>query len=365
MAGLVLDLPLQPIARVHQRPASTPPRRLAHITLAAWPTAPAPALTRDYLRWCAHTRATGDCLSLLGDEPVLDAHDRQQVALALAFGSVWEETRGAFGALADPATIRNTLLSAMTFYLLVLVAPEPVTKPVAVALTAFLLSYLGWDTFWGLVSGWVELRDSASRATTFVELRAAGDQYAKAIGVRAARLFVMLATAAFGATTGLSVTGPTLPGFAQASLAARTHHGLHLTAVSEVQAVSVTAAGASLTLASAPLAMATSTTGPSMRPDMEPECTGQTHHVISRPIAKELERHLTLGGHYTPRDSRFVVQARDQASHWGYQDWHRKLDDTIIRWLRENPTASVEHFEAFLRQLYLRPDLRHRFPHGF
>ncbi len=62
---------------------------------------------------------------------------------------------------------------------------------------------------------------------------------------------------------------------------------------------------------------------------------------------------------------RSIVQARDQASHWGYQDWHRKLDDTIIRWLRENPTASVEHFEAFLRQLYLRPDLRHRFPHGF
>lgn len=29
-----------------------------------------------------------------------------------------------------------------------------------------------------------------------------------------------------------------------------------------------------------------------------PNCDGQNHHVISRPIAKELERHETLGGLY-------------------------------------------------------------------
>jgi hypothetical protein len=369
MGGLVLDLPRLHADPEHRpgteprfsvRPISAKQGRLNGLTLAAWPSASVPPLTRDYALWCTHTRGTGDCLSLLGNSLELDEDGRHQLALALAFGSVWEETRGALEAMVDPVAVRATLVSAMTFYLLALVAPEPVTKPVAVALTAFLLSYLGWDTFWGLISGWSELKQSASQATTFLELRAAGSRYAKAIGERAARLFVMLATAALGATGGLATKGPALPGFTQAALAAETQYGIRLTAVSEVQAVAVTRGGVSLILAPGVTAMAAQEP-----PGTDTECSGQEHHVISRPIAKELDRHLTLSGHYTARDPRFVVQARDQASHWGYQDWHRKLDETVIRWLRENPMATVEQFEAFLRQLYLRPDLHHRFPHGF
>jgi hypothetical protein len=33
-----------------------------------------------------------------------------------------------------------------------------------------------------------------------------------------------------------------------------------------------------------------------------PDCKGQRHHVISRPIAEALERHRTLRGLYKPRD---------------------------------------------------------------
>ena len=41
-----------------------------------------------------------------------------------------------------------------------------------------------------------------------------------------------------------------------------------------------------------------------------PECKGQSHHVISRPIAEKLKEHPTLSGHYKPRDPRFVTPSR-------------------------------------------------------
>ncbi|XXF77947.1 Wall-associated protein precursor [Myxococcaceae bacterium GXIMD 01537] len=96
-----------------------------------------------------------------------------------------------------------------------------------------------------------------------------------------------------------------------------------------------------------------------------PDCKGQRHHVISRPIAQELERHATLRGLYKPRDSRFVTQARDEEAHCGYQQWHRDVDQEVIRWLRERRDATPEQFVRFLREIYGRPAMKARFPHGF
>ncbi|HYO57806.1 Wall-associated protein precursor [Archangium sp.] len=96
-----------------------------------------------------------------------------------------------------------------------------------------------------------------------------------------------------------------------------------------------------------------------------PDCQGQNHHVISRPIAKALKRHKTLGGLYEPRDERFVAKAKDRDSHCGYQQWHRDVDKEVIRWLRDFPTATRKEFENFLRGIYSRPDMLKRFPHGF
>lgn len=62
-----------------------------------------------------------------------------------------------------------------------------------------------------------------------------------------------------------------------------------------------------------------------------PDCKGQEHHIISRKIAKALERHKTLRGLYEPRDERFKTRAKDEDSHCGYQDWHRKVDEEVIR----------------------------------
>ncbi|HLL53326.1 MAG TPA: hypothetical protein VK447_07265 [Myxococcaceae bacterium] len=60
-----------------------------------------------------------------------------------------------------------------------------------------------------------------------------------------------------------------------------------------------------------------------------------------------------------------VTRAADQASHNGYQRWHRDLDDEVIAWLRTHRDAAPVEFEAKLREIYGRPELRARFPDGF
>ncbi|WNG16849.1 Wall-associated protein precursor [Cystobacter fuscus] len=96
-----------------------------------------------------------------------------------------------------------------------------------------------------------------------------------------------------------------------------------------------------------------------------PQCKGQNHHLISRPIAKGLSRHATLKGLFEPRDPRFVSRAKDEKSHCGYQEWHRKVDEEVVEWLKEHPKATLEQFMNKLREIYSRPEMQSRFPHGF
>jgi hypothetical protein len=105
--------------------------------------------------------------------------------------------------------------------------------------------------------------------------------------------------------------------------------------------------------------------GSGQDPNEKQECTGQWHHIISKAVWYALENHAVLKGKYTYRDSRFVTRAKDLKDHCGYQDWHRALDAKIRAWLAEHGQASVGEFEAFLREMYARPDLRARFPNGF
>ncbi|KFE66036.1 hypothetical protein [Hyalangium minutum] len=96
-----------------------------------------------------------------------------------------------------------------------------------------------------------------------------------------------------------------------------------------------------------------------------PDCKGQDHHIISRPIAEQLEQHEALRGLYKPRDKRFVAKAKDKESHCGYQEWHRDVDKEVVEWLKREAKATPEQFMKFLRQIYNRPKMRERFPHGF
>jgi hypothetical protein len=98
-----------------------------------------------------------------------------------------------------------------------------------------------------------------------------------------------------------------------------------------------------------------------------PNCDGQNHHVISRPIAQALEEHRTLHGLYEPRDERFVAKAKDKdkESHCGYQKWHRKVDEEVVSWLERNRSATAVQFMKKLREIYSRKDMLKRFPNGF
>ena len=96
-----------------------------------------------------------------------------------------------------------------------------------------------------------------------------------------------------------------------------------------------------------------------------PVPNGQIHHTISTKIGREVGNHPTLRGQYQPRDPRFTTQAIDDAAHRGYQTWHRRLDDEVVRWLQENQSATTQEFESWLRWRYRQPDLLMRFPNGF
>jgi hypothetical protein len=66
------------------------------------------ALKEKYLRWCER-RGGGDCLSLFTDGPYLRTDDRRTLALALAFGTVLDETRAALGRELSPQAILSTV----------------------------------------------------------------------------------------------------------------------------------------------------------------------------------------------------------------------------------------------------------------
>jgi len=67
----------------------------------------------------------------------------------------------------------------------------------------------------------------------------------------------------------------------------------------------------------------------------------------------------------TPRGTHASRRAADKESHNGYQKWHRDVDEEVIHWLERNKKATPAEFEAFLRQIYNRPNMRARFPHDF
>nr|WP_244981966.1 hypothetical protein [Corallococcus exercitus] len=146
--------------------------------------------------------------------------------------------------------------------MILLAVPEPFSKGVAAVITASLIAYVGIDTFWKLIVGFKELVDEAEQATTFDELRAAGERYGKVMGRNAARAFAMLATAAIGNTAaGLGAKMPMLPGAMQAASQAEAQVGIRLAAVADVKTVAVSAETVTIALSPGAVAMTASGTG--------------------------------------------------------------------------------------------------------
>ena len=214
-------------------------------------------LTRAYLRWCERTTKPGDCLRLLTDSSTVTGDGRFALAMALAKGAVLHEMLESFKDMADPQAMVAAVLWTWTTYMVLISIPDvTVSKGLAAVMTATLISYVGVDTFWGLVVGFKRLMDEADRATTFNELRDAGERYGKLMGRNAARAFAMLALAAMGNTApGLAAKIPKLPGSMQAAVQAETQVGIRLASVGQVETVAVNAETVTIALAPGAVAM--------------------------------------------------------------------------------------------------------------
>ncbi|AEI64993.1 AHH domain-containing protein [Corallococcus macrosporus] len=253
-------------------------------------------LTRAYGRWCERKSQPGDCLRLLAEGPLLASDGKYSLAMAIAMDSVWDETAEALEDMADPQALLATVSASVSMYLLLWSLPEPVSKGLAALLTATAIAYLGVDTVWRILDGWVTLVREVERATSFAQLSAAGEVYGEVLGENAARVFVMLATAAIGNTAGLAAKTSKLPGSAQAAIAVEAQAGYQYVAIGGVQSVAMTAEG--FTIALAPSAVAMAAQG--MRGGRS-----EKHHLATNKNSRSAAR----GGPWTPRFKRLFKKA--------------------------------------------------------
>jgi hypothetical protein len=86
------------------------------------------------------------------------------------------------------------------------------------------------------------LTEAAKAASTFEEIREAGERFGKIIGREAARAFAMLLVAAIGSTAQLfAAKVPTLPGSAQVAMQAEGMAKISLSALGSVEEIALTA----------------------------------------------------------------------------------------------------------------------------
>ncbi|RKH49940.1 hypothetical protein D7Y23_15195 [Corallococcus sp. AB050B] len=262
-------------------------------------------LASAYGRWCQRKQTPGDCLQLLDHGPTLDEDGRRSLAFAIALDSVWDETSEALVGMTDRRAVLTTIVATGTVYLALWLLPEPVSKGLAATMTVVLIAYLGIDTVWNLIQGWIELSEQARVARTFDELRDAGEEYGEVMGKNAARAFVMLALAAVGSTAEtFAAKVATLPGSGQASLVAAEMGGFRLAAAAQVESAAVSSEGV-VTLVLAPNAVAMSA-----RDDKGPVATGvdakgQEHHIASNKFWNATNR----GGPWSPEFQKIFDKA--------------------------------------------------------
>jgi hypothetical protein len=294
MATLVLNMPLR-VAGSHFPLYLHRKLALASVPLTdeAWRT----PLARSYGRFCERQGTPGDCLGLFKDGPGLDGEDKRDLALALSVNAALEardtELRGMFSTTQLWTTLSITLIG----YMALVAAPEPVSKSVAAALALLMWGYLGWELF-DLVRAWFKLWEEAAEASTFAELREAGERFGKVIGPNSVRILLMLGTAAVGETAALMSNAPKLPGFAKAAGALESHAGIRdvLTAAQEADKVKVAVAEGTFSVVLPANVLSMAARGSPARAD-PPKKKPEVHHIAT----VENEKSTLRGGPWTQR----------------------------------------------------------------
>jgi hypothetical protein len=257
-----------------------------------------------YERLCAHQGESGSCVSVLAGGFPVGPMERWLLALSFALDTVWEGVDEALREVTDPVALRVMVTSLIGTALVMLVAPEPVTKLIAVALTASLIAYLGLGPVWNLGQGFLRLMDESQEARSFSELKDAGHRFGKVLGGNGARVLVIVALSALGGRNAMAAQGPRLPGAAQAALRAQTEGGFQLSAALSggVRSIAIPAAGV-LNITLAPTAVAAVAMGPGGDIQGDPE--GNIHHICT----DKNEVSEASGGPWTPIFEKFFNQA--------------------------------------------------------
>jgi hypothetical protein len=253
-----------------------------------------------YRVWCQRVHNFyGDCLGgALVAGRYLDMHGRYIWALALSKSPVIDEMKKALGEMVEARALIQTALWTLGSMLLIM-AINPVAPALVAVIGVGLILYVGVDTLINLVNGWSRLMDEVKVATTFEQIRDAGERFGKIIGQEAARAFSMLLMAAIGSTAKLfAAKVPTLPGSAQVSVQADGTAKLSLSALGSVEEIALTAEGVSVTVAATAMTMGASGsggTGPCI----------DTHHIATVCNDKSTAR----GGPWTPRFREIFAKA--------------------------------------------------------
>jgi len=291
----------------------------------------------------------------------LDEDERTDMALMLAFESLWPGVEAVVKTSVDPAQLRIAVFTSLSLYLGLLLLPEPTSKLVAVSMTGVLLAYLGAETLFNLVEGYRQLKADAHRARSFGELRAAGERYGRIMGERVGQVLIMAATAAVGWGSHLTMKGPGLPGFGRAAQLLKTETGLNLSkVVSEVSSVMV--AQTSITVALAPTASYMASQGMAgglgSRPMTEQPSINRLAQVEEwrKPKFTESGHVLPYKGTRNPPDPIFNL-GRNRAG--------KTLTNgkDIIRFDKNGFAEFETHFETLIEESHIgsgRPDLHFR-----
>ncbi|WP_147444627.1 hypothetical protein [Corallococcus sp. CA053C] len=290
--------------------SEAPPR--SRFQLASWEgedDAPPNTSGRDYRAWCERQDSPRECLTLLGGGlPLLDGQGRRELALSFAWDGVWDGAQDAVRDVTNPLVLKAMITSALAAYMVMLVVPEPVTKVVALALTTYLVAYLGLEVFFNLIDGWQRLTRDSERAVSFDELEDAGRRFGKVMGEDGARVIILALTAAVGGgASNIASKGPLFPGFAQATLAAETNAGIQLSAAMAggIRSISIAEGSMTVGLAANAVAMSARHPGGGGGTHVQSRLTGQPSRPGPndkqpenlRSIARENESARTLAEH--------------------------------------------------------------------
>jgi hypothetical protein len=261
------------------------PRREGRVVRASWSASAQDSAQAWMERQCEPSEPADGCLVLPSNAPPPETLARLRLALSFAMDTVWEGAAVPLSEYMDPLAFKVMVYTALCTYLVLLLVPvpEPVTKGVAAVLTLYLVAYLGLGPMRDLVRAGDRLLEESARATSALELRAAGQRFGRVLGDSGMRVLLLMATAALGGKGSLVGKGPKLPGFGKAALLSPVRTGVRLEAAGQVG--SVVLGAEELVVGLAPTAVAANAMGPGggAPPPKKGSLTGQP----TKPRAKD------------------------------------------------------------------------------